>query len=48
MLAGLSCDLESSDPEDVGRGALTPMVDRIMRGRRIKSFILVFGFCFEN
>jgi hypothetical protein len=44
MLAGLSCDPKSSDPEDVGRGTLTAMVARIRREKRIKSFILVFGF----
>jgi hypothetical protein len=35
MLAGLSCEPDTSDPEDIGRGLETPMVARIRRERRI-------------
>jgi len=44
MSAGLGCDLESAEPEDIGRAA--PKVAMNRSERSIANFILVFEFDF--
>jgi hypothetical protein len=44
MMPELACDCESAEPEDDRSGALELMVARRRRGRRLLSFILMFGF----
>jgi hypothetical protein len=44
MMSELACNCESVEPEYVRSGALKLTVARRRKGRRLSSFILVFGF----